>query len=100
LIDAVGKCNATLVEREGRVTGYATLVGFFGHAVGESNRDLEALIGAAKEFAGPGFLVPTHNGELFQWCLRHGLRVSQPMTLMSKGFYSEPAGAFLPSILY
>lgn len=100
LIDAVAKGNGTLVEREGRVTGYATVVGFFGHAVGENNRDLQALIGAAKEFAGPGFLLPTRNGELFQWCLQHGLRVTQPMTLMTKGFYNEPAGAFLPSILY
>ena len=100
LNDAIAKGTATVVERDGRVTGYATIVGFFGHAVGETNRDVEALIGAATEFAGPGFLLPTRNGELFQWCLQHGLRVTQPMTLMSKGFYTEPNGAFLPSILY
>ena len=91
---------STVVEREGRVTGYATVIGFFGHAVGETNRDLEALIGAAKEFAGPGFLLPIRNGEVFRWCLEQGLRVTQPLTLMSKGSYDEPAGAFLPSILY
>jgi hypothetical protein len=73
---------------------------FFGHAVGETNNDLKALIGAAQEFAGPGFLLPTRNGELFRWCLSNGLRITQPMTLMSKGVYNEPAGAFLPSILY
>ena len=100
LKDAVAKGSATVVERDGRVTGYATIIGFFGHAVGESNRDMQALIGAAKEFAGPGFLLPMRNTELFQWCLEQGLRVTQPMTLMSKGFYQEPAGAFLPSILY
>ena len=100
LTDATEKGTATVVEREGRVTGYATVLGFFGHAVGESNRDMQALISAATEFAGPGFLLPTRNRELFQWCLEHGLRVTQPMTLMSKGFYKEPAGAFLPSILY
>lgn len=100
LVDAIAKGSATLVEREDRVTGYATVVGFFGHAVGESNRDLETLIGAAAEFVGPGFLLPIRNGELFRWCLQHGLRVTQPMTLMSKGFYNRPAGAFLPSILY
>ena len=60
-------------------------IGFFGHAVGETNKDLKALIGAAKEFAGPGFLLPTRNGELFRWCLNNGLRITQPMTLMSKG---------------
>src|SRR5436189_347566 len=100
LRDAIARGNATVVEHDGRVTGYATIVGFFGHAAGETNADVKALIGAAKEFAGPGFLLPTRNGELFRWCLRNGLRVTQPMTLMSKGLYNEPAGAFLPSILY
>ncbi len=98
--DAIARGTATVVEHDGRITGYATIVGFFGHAIGETNADLKALIGAAKEFAGPGFLLPTRNGELFRWCLRNGLRVMQPMTLMSRGLYNEPAGAFLPSILY
>jgi predicted N-acetyltransferase YhbS len=100
LRDAVGQGSATVVEHDGRITGYATIVGFFGHACGESNDDLKALIGAAKEFVGPGFLLPTRNGDLFRWCLTNGLRVTQPMTLMSKGLYNEPAGVFLPSILY
>ena len=78
----------------------ATAVAFFGHAVGETNEELKALIGAARAFPGPGFLLPTRNGELFRWCLEHGLRVVQPMTLMSVGLYNEPAGAFLPSVLY
>ena len=100
MLDAIKKGTATVVERNGRITGYATIIGFFGHAVAETNDDLKALIGAAKEFAGPGFLLPTRNGELFRWCLTNGLRVTQPMTLMSKGEYKEPVGAFLPSILY
>ena len=100
LRDSVAKGSATVVERDGRITGYATIIGFFGHAVGETNNDLKALIGAAKEFAGPGFLLPSRNGELFRWCLSNGLRITQPMTLMSKGIYNDPAGAFLPSILY
>jgi len=100
LQDAIARGSATVVEHDGRITGYATIIGFFGHAVGETNKDVKALIGAAKEFAGPGFLLPTRNGELFRWCLRNGLRITQPMTLMSKGLYNEPAGAFLPSILY
>jgi hypothetical protein len=100
LRDAIAKGSATVVEHSGRVTGYATVVGFFGHAVGETNEDVKALIGAAKEFAGPGFLLPTRNGELFRWCLTNGLRVTQPMTLMTRGLYNEPAGAFLPSVLY
>jgi GNAT superfamily N-acetyltransferase len=100
LLDAIKQGSAMVAEREGRITGYATLIGFFGHAVGESNADIQALIGAAKEFPGPGFLLPTRNSELLRWCLDRGLRVIQPMTLMSKGFYSEPTSPFLPSILY
>ena len=100
LRDMTERGVATVVEHEGRITGYATVVGFFGHAVGETNRDLQALIGAATEFAGPGFLLPMRNSDLFRWCLQQGARVNQTMTLMVKGNYNEPAGAFLPSILY
>ena len=100
LREAIRQGTATVVEHAGRITGYATLIGFFGHAVGESNEDLKALIGSAGTFAGPGFLLPTRNTELLRWCLERGLRIVQPMTLMSLGLYDEPAGLFLPSILY
>jgi GNAT superfamily N-acetyltransferase len=100
LLDAIKQGTAMLVEHGSRVTGYATMVGFFGHAVGESNEDLKALIGAATAFPGPGFMLPTRNSELLRWCLEKGLRIVQPMTLMSIGLYNEPAGAFLPSIIY
>jgi GNAT superfamily N-acetyltransferase len=100
LLEAVRQGTATVVEQAGRITGYATVIGFFGHAVGESNDDLKALIGAAPAFPGPGFLLPTRNSDLLRWCLKMGLRVVQPMTLMSVGLYNEPQGAFLPSILY
>jgi hypothetical protein len=100
LLDAINRGTATVIEHSGRITGYATALAFMGHAVGETNEELKALIGAAPAFLGPGFLLPTRNGELFRWCLEHGLRVVQPMTLMSIGLYNEPAGAFLPSILY
>jgi hypothetical protein len=100
LLDWIKQKTATVVEHAGRVTGYATSVAFFGHAVAETNEALKALIGAAPEFGGPGFLLPTRNTELFRWCLEHGLRVVEPMTLMSMGLYNEPAGAFLPSVLY
>ena len=100
LREAIQQGTAMVVEHDGRITGYTTVIGFFGHAVGESNQDLKALLGAATSFAPPGFLLPTRNGDLFRWCMQHGLRVVQPMTLMSLGLYNEPAGAFLPSILY
>jgi len=100
LAGAILKKTALVVERHGVITGYATGIGFFTHAVTESNDDLKALLAAAPEFAGPGFLLPTRNSEVFRWCLNAGLRVTQPMTLMSLGLYNEPRGAFLPSILF
>jgi GNAT superfamily N-acetyltransferase len=100
LRNAIGEGVATVVEHEGRITGYATGIGFFSHAVGETTEDLKALIAAASAFSGPGFLLPMRNTELLRWCLEQGLRVVQPMTLMSVGPYQEPHGAFLPSILY
>ena len=98
--DAIAQGTARVVERDNRVTGYATNIGYFAHAVGQTNEELKALIGAAPAFVGPGFLLPTRNAELFRWCLAHGLRVVHPMTLMSRGLYQKPAGAFLPSVLY
>lgn len=100
LTDAIRGTTATVVEHAGRIVGYSSSIAFFGHAVAETNEGLKALIGAAVNFGGPGFLVPTRNAELFLWCLERGLRVVQPMTLMTIGFYHEPAGAFLPSVLY
>ena len=100
LSDAIRDGKATVVEHLGRITGYATDIGFFAHAVAETNNDLKALIGAARSFSGPGFLVPTRNDHLFRWCLDHGLRLLMQMNLMSIGLYNEPNGAYLPSILY
>ena len=100
LLGAIGQGSANVVEHDGRITGYTTGIGFFGHTVGESNEDLKALIGATPEFPGPGFLLPTRNGEVLRWSLERGLQIVQPMTLMSLGLYNEPAGAFIPSILY
>lgn len=97
---AVEQGSAQMVERDGRLTGYTTGVGFFTHTVAESNQDLIALIAAAEAFPGPGFLLPTRNGEVLRWCLNNGLRIVIPASLMSKGFYQEPRGSFLPSVLY
>jgi GNAT superfamily N-acetyltransferase len=100
LIDAIQQGTATIVERDGQITGYASMIGFFGHSVGETNDDLKALICAAEEFAGPGFHVPSRNAELMRWCLDQGLRIRQPMTLMSIGPYQKPTGAFIPSVIF
>jgi predicted N-acetyltransferase YhbS len=100
LRDAVEQGSAMLVERLGRITGYTTAIALFGHSVAETNDDLAALIGAAEEFGGPGFLVPLRNTELLRWCLGHRLQVVSMMNLMTIGLYQEPRGAFLASVLY
>jgi GNAT superfamily N-acetyltransferase len=98
--EAIQQGTAIVVERDGRITGYASSLAFFGHAAAETNLDLQALIASADSFGGPGILVPSRNSALFQWALANGLRVVQPLTLMSVGLYNEPAGAWLPSILF
>jgi predicted N-acetyltransferase YhbS len=100
LRDAVDRGTASVVERNGQITGYTTQIGWSGHAVAESNEDLKALIAAAPSIGGPGLLLPSRNTELFRWCLDHGLRMVQPMTLMSLGLYNEPEGAYLPTVVF
>lgn len=100
LLNAIKQGTALVVVRACRITGYTTAIGYFGHAVGETNNDLTALIAAAPKFRGPGFLVPTRNTPLLLWCLERGLRIVHTMTLMSLGLYNEPQGAFLPSIAF
>lgn len=100
LAQAIRQGTARVVERGGTVTGYATSLGFFGHATAETNVDMQSLIASAESFAGPGILVPSRNSTLLRWCLSNGLRVVQPMTLMSTGLYNDPAGAWLPSIVF
>jgi predicted N-acetyltransferase YhbS len=100
LRDALGQGSAVVVEHGEKVTGYATGLAFFAHAVAESDGDLQAMIAAAPAFGGPGILVPTRNTRVLRWCLDRGLRVVQPMTLMTIGLYNEPHGAYLPSIAF
>jgi predicted N-acetyltransferase YhbS len=100
LTQAIQQGTARVVERGGRVTGYTTHLGFFGHSTAEMNLDMQSLIASAESFAGPGILVPSRNNVLLRWCLANGLRVVQPMTLMSTGLYNDPAGAWLPSVMF
>jgi predicted N-acetyltransferase YhbS len=100
LQDAISQKAAFVVERLGRVTGYTTGIAFFAHSVAETNQDLLALIGAAPEFGGPGFLLPTRNHHVFKWCLEAGLKLVSQMTLMTIGLYNEPTGPYMPSVLY
>lgn len=76
---------ANVVENHGRITG----IGFFSHAVAETNDDLAALIGAAHSVEGPGLLLPLRNTELLRSCLERGLRVVHTMNLMTIGQYQS-----------
>jgi len=100
LEEAIHREKATVVERAGRITGYATGIGWTSHAVGRGNEEIKALIGAALAITGAGFFVPTRNGELLRWCFDNGLRLVAQATLMTVGSYNEPVGTYLPSILY
>jgi GNAT superfamily N-acetyltransferase len=100
LREAIAQGWARVATRGRDVVAYCTDVGFFGHAVARSLRDLTALIAAAERITGPGLLVPSRHAELLRWCLAHGLRIVHPMTLMSIGLYNEPNGAWWPSILF
>jgi predicted N-acetyltransferase YhbS len=92
--------TAVVVERAGRITGYASALAFYSHGTAETNLDLQALLASAKSFGGSGILLPSRNTALLRWCLANGLRVVQPMTLMSMGLYNQPAGAWFPSVLF
>lgn len=95
---------AMIAEREERVVAYATTLSWWqrGHAVAECREDLvDLLLGAAARAREPlTFLVPIREAGLHRWCLDEGLEAVKPMTLMAKGPYSEPRGAWLPSVAY
>jgi hypothetical protein len=92
--------GATAVVRDGRLAGYATSLGHFGsaHAVAEDADAMIAMILAAP--APVSFLLPTRQTRLFRWALGAGLRVVKPMNYMVIGHHREPAGAWIPSVLY
>ena len=73
-----------------------------GYGVAETEEDLCALIaGALVAVQEPAsFLLPTRQAGVFRWCLSQGMRAVKPMTYMSIGEYREPAGAWIPSMLY
>jgi hypothetical protein len=101
---ALQRLRPQAVEREGRLTGYATTLDHWavGHAVAETERDLEALVlGGPGDTARPvSFLLPIRQAGLFRGCLSQGLRIVKPMTLMAMGRYQEPDGCFFPSVSY
>jgi GNAT superfamily N-acetyltransferase len=93
-----------VVVREGRITAYtsAPQLWALNHAVAENDDDMQALLtGAGNQCEGPfTFLLPTRQTDLFRWCLKNGMRVIKPLTLMSMGEYHQPRGCYLPSVGY
>lgn len=103
LTAAVASGTAVGLRRSGRLVGYMTAPGFWigNHAAAEREDDLKALIlGAGADESPLSLLMPIRRAELFRWALSQGLRVVQPMTLMSRGPYDPPAGGYLPSVIY
>jgi hypothetical protein len=79
---AIEQGAALVVERNGRISGYTS------------------LIAATPTYFGPGFHVPNENSELLRWCYEKGFRMVKAMTLMTTGLYNIPDGKYLPSVLY
>jgi GNAT superfamily N-acetyltransferase len=98
--DALEAGTLNIAERDGRITGYSTGLGYFGHTVGEAWQDVAAFIAASPAIEGPGLLVPSRESDLLRWLLARGARVIQPFTLMTIGPYTEPRGGWMPSILF
>ena len=103
LQDSIKQGSAKVVLHGDKITGYTCGLTFFNHSVGLTNDDLKALISLATDedsYGGPGILIPTGNTQLLRWCLNNRLRLVQQLTLMTIGLYNEPAGFYMPSILY
>jgi hypothetical protein len=100
LRSAIEQHAAVLVERAGKIVGYAAGIGLRGHAVAKTVEDLKAAICAAPKLPGPGFFVPTRQTELLRWLLESGGKALWPATLMTLGPYQETNGVFLPSIAF
>jgi predicted N-acetyltransferase YhbS len=100
LADALERDGAKAVLVGRRLTGYATSLAHFGsaHAVAETPDAMAALVLASD--APVSFLLPTRQSVLFRWALGAGLRVVKPMNYMVTGHHREPAGAWIPSVLY
>jgi predicted N-acetyltransferase YhbS len=91
--------------RDGHITAYASAPHFWAmnYAVAETEEDMQAVLTGAGNLSNGqpiSFLLPTRQTTLFRWCLKQGMRVVKPSTLMSMGKYEEPHGCFLPSVGY
>jgi predicted N-acetyltransferase YhbS len=97
---AIQQQSARVLERDGQIRAYTTAIGLRGHSIAQSTDDLIALVSQTPYSPGPGFFVPLRNGTLVRWLLQRGLKLLWPANLMSLGAYTEPNGAFFPSIAF
>jgi len=104
LADAIKMFGSLGLFRGGRLVAYMSAPPLWplNHAMAEEESQLTDLILAAGA-ALPDpliILIPIRRAGLFRWCLKAGMRVIKPMTLMTIGAYQEPAGAYFPSVSY
>jgi GNAT superfamily N-acetyltransferase len=104
LLERLEAGTVMVAVRDGKICSYLTSPKAIieNHGVAETTEAMMALlIGASEMVDGPiSLLMPIRQGELFRWCLQSGFRLVNAMVLMNVGNYSEPQGAFVPSILY
>jgi GNAT superfamily N-acetyltransferase len=104
LHEAIQLFSPYVALRGGEIVAYASAptVWQANHGVAETEEDMEALllgVGAANT-APLSFLLPVRQANLFRWCLKEGLRVIKPMTLMTMGLYQEPKASYFISVFY
>jgi len=96
-----------LVERDGRPVGYACRFftpssTFLGPAAARDEEALKDLIiGAARLVPGSlRFVLPASCPSLLRWAFRSGFSLLELDTLMARGTYEAPTGAYMPSVWY
>jgi hypothetical protein len=107
-IDLSGRFAPPLVvERQGRIVGFTcqfvTPSGvLLGPAVARDEQALRDLILGAARSAPVGLMVPlpVSSSSVLRWALGGGFAISELGTLMVRGTYERPAGAYVPSIWY
>ncbi len=94
-----------VVERDGRHAGYLCRFPpaggtYCGYGAARDESALRDLLIAAARFGDGGPLhvaIPASQPETLRWALRSGLRIAWLETLMVRGRYEKPAGAYIPS---
>jgi ribosomal protein S18 acetylase RimI-like enzyme len=98
------KGEPMVLERDGRIVAYAShrRLGDGAHGLAEAEADLRALLLGLAPPRGARLTIftPTRQASQLRWCLDEGLRVGVPLTLMAKGEYRQPRGAYFPSSWY